>query len=104
MRINFKFDIDQTVYATNPGRGQSVATNEPLVISEAYVRLNGNRDIDGITYIKFYEVIRPNGERMTFQEGELTASLMEWWKDKLYYAQMDVRSIKEKIERLKSKE
>ena len=108
MRIKTKFELGQEVFAVNPPihfvGGSSNAFTKPdhrkWEIREIQISGHGNSDLDGIPCDIFYQV-SDGMELVIFQEGELVATLQEWWENQLARKKNELDEIKGIIEDLK---
>lgn len=100
MEIKTKFELGQKVYAVNPPvnyesshKVRAKSDSREWTIQEVRIYKHENSDIDGISTDIEYRVY--DGEVVAlFQEGELVATLQEWWTVRLDAAIARVEKIK----------
>lgn len=94
MEIKTKFELGQKVYAVNPpvNYDSSHEVREWTILG-VRISKHANSDIDGISTDIEYRAY--DGEVVAlFQEGELVATLQEWWTIRLDAAIARVEKIK----------
>lgn len=107
MEIKTKFELGQKVYAVNPPvkydsshEVRAKSDSREWTILGVRISEHANSDIDGISTDIEYRVY--DGEVVAlFQEGELVATLQEWWEYRLAIAKRRVDEIENIIESLK---
>ena len=100
MEIKTKFELGQKVYAVNPPvnydsshRVRTKPDSREWKILGVRISKHANSDIDGILTDIVYRAY--DGEVVAlFQEGELVATLQEWWTVRLDAAIARVEKIK----------